>query len=108
HHPKWHIHSLESLKGSDKTGVIAAMRMQRTNHRCGVVSLRLLSAIAAIGLLLPLVLRAADPGWWMDKGVTKIDPNTGLPAEANDYAAVNQGQVKNIAIEAIAELNAHL
>ncbi len=46
-------------------------------------------------------LQAAPPQWWYNRGV--ID-DTQLP---NDYAAVNQGQVKFIAEQAAAELDAH-
>lgn len=56
-----------------------------------------------IGLLIPLVAFAANPGWW-----TNPDHPVLNGSQANDYAAVNQGQVKNLAVAAIAELNAHL
>jgi hypothetical protein len=64
------------------------------------VSPRLLAAMVLA--LLPLLLLAGSPQWWSDQNV--IAPN----AQPNDYAAANQGQVKNIVVGAIAELNAHL
>ena len=65
----------------------------------GGVHLRALLGIVL--LLVPLVLMAQIPGWWADKQVLI----SGSSVTRNDYAAVNQGQVKNIAMKAIAELN---
>ena len=45
---------------------------------------------------------AASPAWWLERGV--IDPG----AQANDFAAVNQGQVKHMASRARDELEAKL
>jgi hypothetical protein len=42
------------------------------------------------------------PQWWIDRGV--VDAN----APKNDYAMVNQGQLKNIAVQAVAEMDAKL
>ncbi len=50
---------------------------------------------------IPLVLMAQAPQWWTDRGVQNGNP-------ANDYAAINQGQLKNIATRAVAELNEKL
>lgn len=59
--------------------------------------------VAAFAVCLGSTLSfAAAPSWWSDRGV--LNPNS----EANDYAAVNHGQLKNIAVAALAELNAHL
>lgn len=71
--------------------------------RSAAVSLRMLGSIclAAACLLVPWWLRAAAPDWWETRGVVSASP-------ANDYAAVNQGQVKNLAKAAAAELDAHL
>ncbi len=44
----------------------------------------------------------AYPQWWIDRGV--VDGN----APKNDYAMVNQGQLKNIAVQAVAEMDARL
>jgi hypothetical protein len=56
----------------------------------------------ALGLVLacPLSLKAA-PSWWQDYGVTNEN-------SANDYAAVNQGQLKNMAAKARDYFNAQL
>ena len=67
-------------------------------------SLRWLLAITtAFVVASPLALKAVPPPWWYDRGV--IDVNAQQPP--NDYAAVNQGQVKFIAAQAAAELTAH-
>ena len=60
-------------------------------------------AIMAGLLCLPLLLLAATgPRWWVNQGA--LDPS----AVANDYAAINQGQLKNIARAAVAEFDLHL
>jgi hypothetical protein len=46
-----------------------------------------------------LQLRAAAPAWWATHGVINTS------ATPDDYAAVNQGQVKNIASKAYAEMD---
>ena len=46
----------------------------------------------------PLVLMAQAPQWWATRGVQNGNP-------ANDYAAINQGQLKYIATAAVAELD---
>jgi hypothetical protein len=43
------------------------------------------------------------PGWWQSRGVLK-DP----PTPANDYAALNRGQLKQFALAAYLEVNARL
>lgn len=49
-----------------------------------------------------IVLQAVPPAWWLQRGVTI--PN----ASANDYAAVNMGQLRHIAKQAVYEMNATL
>jgi hypothetical protein len=44
---------------------------------------------------------APPPGWWAGRGVTNADPK-------NDWAAINQGQAKQIAAKAADELDAKL
>jgi hypothetical protein len=66
------------------------------SRKGGTVSVRLLSAVAAC-VLLPVLLIADGPQWWPTNG-----------NDANDYAAINQGQVKNLATAAVAEMDAHL
>jgi hypothetical protein len=55
--------------------------------------LALLGAVSAV--------QAGDPSWWNARGV-----QNGAPAR--DYAAATQGQLKKMAIEAVAELNQRL
>jgi hypothetical protein len=77
------------------------IRAPKSPDKKGGVSLRLLLGIALLGML-PAFLWAQAPGWWTSQGVLKQN------ATPNDYAAVNQGQVKNIATAAVAELNQNL
>ena len=79
------------------------MKTQNNNPRSGVASLRLLAGIAVL-CILPMLLFAAGPNWWTSRSVI----NTGSGVTAKDYAAVNQGQVKNMAIAAVAEFDADL
>ncbi|HKP03174.1 MAG TPA: hypothetical protein VJU77_07370 [Chthoniobacterales bacterium] len=64
----------------------------------GVTRLRVLLALLLCGLL-PFLAFAAAPAWWAERGVTV--PNT----SADDYAPANQGQLKNIAKAAVAEMD---
>lgn len=67
---------------------------------------------AVHGLAVPLCLafallalarsHAQAPDWWQEHGV--LDP----AATADDYAAVNQGQLKHVATQALAELDTRL
>ena len=64
-------------------------------------SLPFFAAGALIGAL-PLLLFAAAPGWWLERGVT-------APGVApNDYAVVNHGQLKHVATQARAEFEEYL
>jgi hypothetical protein len=80
--------------------IISPMNPNLSSSSSAAVSIRLVCCIA-IAMLLPVLLFAAAPSWWTTQGVL----STG---SANDYAAVNQGQVKNIAVKAVAELNTRL
>ena len=71
---------------------------QPPNQRSGGVSIRLLAGMAAL-CLLPILIFADPPNWWANRSVT--NSNT-----ANDYAAVNQGQLKHFAVAAYLELQA--
>ena len=78
-------------------------RTDRKSASSAVGSLRLLVGLGLlVAVLLPIILQAAAPGWWTSSGV--LTPG----AQANDFAAVNQGQVKMIATQAAAELDAYL
>src|SRR5437879_1197236 len=82
------------------------MKLRLSNHRSIVISTRLAGAMIAC-LFLATLSPATEPQWWIERGViAKEAEGNRLPA--NDCAAVNQGQVKNIAFAAVAELNAHL
>ncbi len=76
------------------------MNLKKTSKRGGQISFRFLTGIAAAALL-PVLVWASDPSWWTSGSVK------GTYA-TNDYAAINQGQLKNIAIKAIANLDANL
>lgn len=67
----------------------------------GVTRLRALLALFLCASL-PFLAFAAAPAWWAERGVTV--PN----ASADDYAPANQGQLKNIAKAAVAEMDAKL
>ncbi len=75
------------------------MKLEPRSTSSAVGSHRLLLALAC---LLPLLALAAPPGWWTDRQV--LDSN----ATKNDYGPANQGQLKNIATKAYAELQAKL
>jgi hypothetical protein len=55
-----------------------------------------------VGILVPAFLWAGAPAWWATRGV--VTPG----ATADDYAAVNQGQVKHIAKQGYEEMKAKL
>lgn len=77
------------------------MKHSPPEKRDGFLSLRLVLALLA-AVLLPLVAYAAAPAWWAERGI----PVQG--ATADDYAPANQGQLKNIAKAAVAEMDAKL
>jgi alpha-tubulin suppressor-like RCC1 family protein len=66
------------------------------------VSVRRLSLALAMVALVPLLLFGSAPSWWSQRGVLVEDA---LP---DDYAPVNQGQLKNIAKAAVGEMDARL
>jgi len=55
-----------------------------------------------LAVLVPACVWAVGPSWWTTRGVLNSS------ATAQDYAAVNQGQVKNIAKQAYEELKVRL
>ncbi len=66
-------------------------------------SLRVGLSLALTALVvIPALLWADAPAWWAERGVLKPG------ATPDDYAAVNQGQVKNIAKQAYEEMKAKL
>ena len=68
---------------------------------CGFLRVGLGSTLTAL-ILIPALLWADAPAWWTERGV--LTPG----ATPDDYAAVNQGQVKNIAKQAYQEMKAKL
>ena len=69
----------------------------RSDKNQGAIRPRLVYLIVAA--CLPVLLLAAEPAWWSSRGVKTPG------ASPSDYAAVNQGQLKNIARAARLELN---
>jgi hypothetical protein len=61
-----------------------------------------LGCVLAALVLVPAILWAGAPAWWTERGV--LNP----AATADDYAAVNQGQVKNIAKQGYEEIKSKL
>ncbi len=60
----------------------------------------LLSLLALLALFIgiPLLLHAVVPGWWEEKHVYQYE--SGTVADASDFSAANQGQLKNMAVAA--------
>lgn len=56
----------------------------------------------AAAFLIPLLAYADAPSWWSQRNVLVSGAN------ADDYAPANQGQLKNIAKAAVAEMDAKL
>lgn len=77
------------------------MKLIPPDQRQAISAVRLILLLGAT-LLIPLFLSAA-PVWWRSQGNVLV-PNA-LP---DDYAPVNQGQLKNIAKAAVAEMDAKL
>jgi hypothetical protein len=77
------------------------MKLSPSNNRSGIFALRLAAGIAAC-VLIPLLAFATGPGWWSLHGVLLAN------AAADDYAPANQGQLKNVAAAAVAEMDAKL
>ncbi len=75
------------------------MKLEPHSTSSAVRSHRLLLVLVC---LLPLLALATPPTWWSDREV--LDTNTAK----NDYGPANQGQLKNIATQAYAEMQAKL
>jgi hypothetical protein len=58
--------------------------------------------LLAAAFFIPLPAYAGAPAWWSQSGVLVSGAN------ADDYAPANQGQLKNIATAAVAEMDANL
>jgi Regulator of chromosome condensation (RCC1) repeat len=72
----------------------------RNNHRAHA-AFRAAASLLAVGVF-PFLLSAAAPTWWSQRGVLVEH------AGPDDFAPANQGQVKNIARAAVAEMDAKL
>ena len=77
------------------------MKLAAPDTCLGVAPFRVLLALLLYALL-PLPTFAAAPAWWSERGVTVTN------AAPDDYAPANQGQLKNIAKAAVAEMDANL
>ena len=82
------------------------MKTAFTTHRANRaesagVSFRGLLLLTGFALL-PLMLAAVPPAWWQERGV--LDS----AQQPDDFAAVNTGQLKHIAKQAMLELDARI
>ncbi|MGC3989093.1 MAG: hypothetical protein QM796_05295 [Chthoniobacteraceae bacterium] len=59
--------------------------------------------VIGIGLSIPLLGWATGPAWWVDRGVVATDASH----PPDDYAVINQGQLKTLATAAYNELVAN-
>jgi len=71
------------------------------DNRQGIAALRLALALFAIAVV-PLLVFAGAPSWWSQRGVLIQN------AAPRDFSPANQGQLKNLAKAAAAEMDAHL
>jgi hypothetical protein len=67
----------------------------------------LFGALLTAGGLTPMAV-GQTPAWWGNSQFTVSGTSPAVGGTANDYAAVNQGQLKNIAITSVNELNTDL
>jgi len=77
------------------------MKLNPPDKRTALSALRAVGAVTVLALL-PLFLYGSAPSWWIQRGVLVEN------AAADDYAPANQGQLKNIANAAAAEMDARL
>ena len=77
------------------------MKLCSPDRRHGIFSIRAVCALA-VAVFIPLLVYASAPSWWSERGVLVSGAN------ADDYAPANQGQLKNIAKAAMAEMDAKL
>ena len=77
------------------------MKLKHRDSRSALSALRLSIALS-LAAALPLFLYGSAPSWWSSRGV--VNEN----AAADDYAPANQGQLKNLAKAATAEMDAKL
>jgi Fibronectin type III domain len=77
------------------------MKRKPPDSRNALSALRLSLALS-LATLVPLLLYGSAPSWWSSRGVL-VEHGV-----ADDYAPANQGQLKNIAKAAVAEMDAKL
>src|SRR2546421_4704365 len=77
------------------------MKLAPPASRNGIFTFRLAFTLVAAGLI-PLLVYGSAPSWWSQRAVIVENP------AADDYAPANQGQLKNIAKAAVAEMDARL
>jgi hypothetical protein len=74
-------------------------------HRRSAVDPRLLVSLALLALCGTAAIRAIDyPSWWANV----LKTSGGQPVPADDFAALNQGQLKNFALAACNEFKSRL
>jgi len=84
------------------------MKPKANSAPTSLKSVRILAA-TAICLGIPLMLLAASgPTWWYNSSFTTSGTAPLVSGTANDYAAANQGQMKNMAVTAVNELTSAL
>src|SRR2546423_10339355 len=77
------------------------MKLLSLRSRRATATIRALFLVLGITLV-PLLMRGSAPTWWSQRGVLVEN------AATDDYAPANQGQLKNIAKAAVAEMDAKL
>lgn len=77
------------------------MKFAPRNDRRAHSALRVAATLLAVAVV-PFLLHAAAPSWWPQRGVLTQN------VSADDYAPANQGQAKNVARAAAAEMDARL
>jgi alpha-tubulin suppressor-like RCC1 family protein len=77
------------------------MKFARRDNRSALSARRVILALA-VAALLPVLLHGSAPSWWSQRGVLVEN------ATPEDYAPVNQGQLKSIAKAAVTEMDAKL
>src|SRR4051812_29335915 len=77
------------------------MKRPPPKKRNAVSASRLVLALAIVALV-PLVLYGSAPSWWTLRGILVEN------ATPDDYAPITQGQLKNIATAAVAEMDVRL
>jgi hypothetical protein len=67
----------------------------------GALSFKMMALMSGLFGVVALTLPGADPGWWSSRGAVNSNPT-------NDYAYINEGQLKQFTARAVDEMNADL